>query len=70
MTKYRSVGACLLELRESPERTYINSLHIDLRCELEEVFHGRLGDPFLFLEEELLYFACRQDEQKEEYYEQ
>ena len=55
-----------MELRESPERTYINSLHIDLRCELEEVFHGRfLGDPFLFLEEEL-YFACRQDERKEE----
>lgn len=65
MTKFRSVGACLLELRESPERTYINSLHIDLRCELEEVFHVRLGDPFL-LEEELLYFACRQDERKEE----
>jgi len=56
----------LSELRESPERTYLDSLHIDLRCELEEVFHARLGDPFLFLEEELLYFARRQDERKEE----
>jgi len=56
----------LLELRESPERTYLDSLHIDLRCELEEVFHVRLGDPFLFLEEELLYFARRKDERKEE----
>jgi hypothetical protein len=56
----------LLELRESPERTYLDSLHIDLRCELEEVFHVRLGDLFLFLEEELLYLARRQDDQKEE----
>ena len=56
----------LSELRESPERTYLDSLHIDLRCELEEVFHVRLGDPFLFLEEELLYFARRKDERKEE----
>jgi len=56
----------LLELRESPERNYLDSLHIDLRCELEEVFHVRLGDPFLFLEEELLYFARRKDERKEE----
>jgi hypothetical protein len=55
----------LLELRESPERTYLDSLHIDLRCKLEEVFHVRLGDSFLFLEE-LLYFARRQDERKEE----
>ena len=66
MSKYRSVGMRLSELRESPERTYLDSLHIDLRCELEEVFHVRLGDPFLFLEEELLYFARRQDERKEE----
>jgi len=66
MSKYRSVGMRLLELRESPERTYLDSLHIDLRCELEEVFHVRLGDPFLFLEEELLYFARRKDERKEE----
>ena len=65
MSKYRSVGMRLSELRESPERTYLDSLHIDLRCELEEVFHARLGDPFLFLEE-LLYFARRQDERKEE----
>ena len=56
----------LLELRESPERTYFDSLHVDLRCELEEVFHVRLGDPLLLLEEELLYFARRQDERKEE----
>ena len=69
MTKYRSVGMRLSELRESPERIYFDSLHIDLRCELEEVFHGRLGDLFFALEE-LLYFACRQDERKEEYYEQ
>jgi len=66
MSKYRSPRLRLLELRESPERTYLDSLHIDLRCELEEVFHVRLGDPFLFLEEELLYFARRQDERKEE----
>ena len=66
MTKYRSVGACLLELRESPERTYIDSLHIDLRCDLEEVFHGRLGDPFLLLEEELMYWQLRNELRKEE----
>jgi hypothetical protein len=65
MTKYRSVGIRLSELSASPQRTYLDSLHIDLRCELEEVFHVRLGDPFLFLEE-LLYFARRQDERKEE----
>ena len=55
----------LLELRELPERTYLDSLHIDLRCELEEVFHGRLGDPFLALEE-LMYEQLRNKLREEE----
>ena len=59
MSKYRPLRS-VEKLRESPERTYLDSLHIDLRCELEEVFHAQLGDPFLFLEE-LLYFARRQE---------
>jgi hypothetical protein len=37
-----------------------------LRCDLEEVFHGRLGDPFLLLEEELVYEQLRNELQKEE----
>ena len=59
------VGMRLLELRESPERTYIDSLHIDLRCELEEVFHGRLGDLFFALEE-LMYEQLRDELREEE----
>ena len=59
------VGMRLLELRESPERTYIDSLHIDLRCELEEVFHGRLGDLFFALED-YLYEQLRDELREEE----
>ena len=65
MTKYRSVGMRLSELRELPERTYLDSLHTDLRCELEEVLHGRLGDPFLALEE-LMYEQLRNELREEE----
>ena len=66
MTNCRSVGVCLLELRDPLEWTYLDSLHIDLRCELEEVFHGRLGDPFLLLEEELMYWQLRNELREEE----
>ena len=64
MSKYRPLRS-VEKLRESPERTYLDSLHIDLRCELEEVFHGRLGDPFLALEE-LMYWQLHNELREEE----
>ena len=64
MTKYRPLRS-VEKLRESPERTYLDSLHIDLRCELEEVFHARLGDLFFALEE-LMYDQLRDELREEE----